>query len=69
MRLIYANSKKPVQLGDVVAMRDGQEGVVEAIVEPHKPSSTGRVRVRTGSHMFASEYFPQVIAAVWEGRP
>ena len=46
MQLVYELTHKPVQIGDVVKTFRGDSVVVRGIVEPHKPSSTGRVYVQ-----------------------
>lgn len=71
MRLVYEKTGQPVQVGDPVTLRDG-EFIVGGITEPHKPSSTGRVRIDTDAGEFFAEYFPGVIDAHWierEDRP
>ena len=69
MQLVYELTHEPVRIGDVVKTFRGDSVVVAGIVEPHKPSSTGRVYVKphdgTGC---GQEFFPSVINAVWVGR-
>lgn len=68
MQLIYQNTNKAVQSGDVVHVRN-QAYYVEAIIEPHKPSSTGRVWCRSmDEYRLFREWFPSVIGARWKGR-
>lgn len=68
MKLIYEQSRKPVLIGDVVHIRNTPY-YIENIVEPHKPSSTGRVWVRSMCEgKYFGEYFPSVINAVWVER-
>lgn len=63
MRLIYNDSQTEVRVGDPVHLRDGDKHTITRIVEPHKPSSTGRVEVDGGR-----EFFPGVIDAHWVER-
>jgi len=65
MQLVYSCNKQPVQIGDVVHVRN-QAYYVEGMVEPHKPSSTGRVWCTTklGSGRII-EWFPSVVGAHW----
>ena len=69
MQLVYDSTQKPVQIGDVVHLRDNTSHIVLNIVEPHKPASTGRVHIRSMcEHKYFGEYFPSVIGASWIGR-
>lgn len=68
MQLVYSCNKEPVQSGDVVHVRN-QAYYVENIVEPHKPSSTGRVWCRSMCEgKYFNEWFPSVIGAEWIDR-
>lgn len=62
MKLVYENSAKEVQVGDIVQIR-GTDYIVRDIVRPHKPSSTGRVGLVSLSEKLY--YFPNVIGAHW----
>jgi len=71
MKLIYKHTGGRVRVGDRVILGDGEEATVLGIIEPHKPSSTGRVQVRVAGpafHPFNAQYFPCVIGARWVGR-
>ena len=68
MQLVYEVNNQPVQTGDVVHVRNVAY-YVENIVEPHKPSSTGRVWCRSMDEAkYFNEWFPSVIGAKWIGR-
>jgi hypothetical protein len=68
MQLVYSCNKQPVQTGDVVHVRNTAY-FVEAIIEPHKPSSTGRVWCRSmDERKYFNEWFPSVIDAEWINR-
>ena len=68
MQLVYSINKAPVLIGDVVHVRN-QAYYIENIVEPHKPSSTGRVWCRSmDEHKYFCEWFPNVVGAEWIGR-
>lgn len=67
MKLVYANSLKPVAIGDNVTTFNGEPVTVTNIIPPHKPESTGRVTLKsTGG--WDSSFFPGVIGAVWIDR-
>jgi len=65
MRLLIKG--EPAMIGQVYETFRGERVKLLRIVEPHKPSSTGRVYVEepNGSK---GEFFPGVIDGVWEGR-
>lgn len=68
MQLVYECNNKPVQSGDVVHVRNVAY-YIERIVEPHKPSSTGRVWCRSMDEgKYFNEWFPSVIGAKWIDR-
>ena len=68
MQLVYEVNNEPVQTGDVVHVRN-LAYYIEAIIEPHKPGSTGRVWCRSmDEQKYFAEWFPNVIGAVWIGR-
>ena len=68
MQLVYEVNNQPVQTGDVVHV-DNHAYYVEAVIEPHKPSSTGRVWCRSMDEAkYFNEWFPNVIGAKWIGR-
>jgi hypothetical protein len=65
MKLVYSVNNQPVQVGDVVHVRN-EPFYVEAMIEPHKPSSTGRVWCRSmDERKYFCEWFPNVIGAEW----
>lgn len=63
MKLVYEKTGALVKVGDEVELRFGLANIID-IVEPHKPSSTGRVYVeyKDGNR---GGYFPSVIDAKW----
>ena len=68
MKLVYTTTQQEVHTGDVVHIHN-KPYYIENIVEPHKPSSTGRVWVRSMcERKWFGEYFPSVINAVWVER-
>jgi hypothetical protein len=68
MQLVYTATQAPVQTGDVVHV-DNAPYIVEGIVEPHKPASTGRVWCKSMCESkYFTEWFPSVIGASWIGR-
>ena len=68
MQLVYSINKLPVFIGDVVHVRNTAY-YVENIVEPNKPSSTGRVWCRSmDERKYFNEWFPSVIGAEWIDR-
>lgn len=65
MKLVYDNTNVEVKSGDVVHVRNVPY-YIEAIIEPHKPSSSGRVWCRSMCESkYFSEWFPSVIGAHW----
>ena len=67
MQLVYSDTHKPVETGDIIDLRDGK-AVVVYVREPHKPASTGRVGIKYVENKWSMEYFPNVIGAEWIGR-
>ncbi len=73
MRLVYKNSGNEVKVGDVVPDFRGELQKVISFREPHKPSSSGKVSVKTplppvgDGPAFSDEreYFVSVINAEW----
>lgn len=65
MRLVDEATQNEIKVGDIVKTFRGKSVTVEGMREPHKPSSTGRVTVRTLDGKQVREYFPGVIGAVW----
>ena len=66
MRLVYEESgDAPVKIGDPVIVR-GTPYYVMGIIEPHKPSSTGRVLCKAMTEeAWLCEWYPSVIKAKW----
>lgn len=68
MQLVYENTTSPVQVGDIVHIKN-KSYYIQAIIEPHKPSSTGRVWCKSMCERgYTQEWFPSVIGAKWIGR-
>jgi hypothetical protein len=67
MKLVYENTFCPVQAGDSVHINN-KAYVVQAIIEPHKPSSTGRVVCIAEESLNTYTWFPSVIKAHWIDR-
>jgi len=78
MRLIYVQTGKEVEIGDVVWTVKGMKGRVTGWSKPKKPSSTGRVYIKEmpeevitqllGEFNANHEFFPSVIKAAWVDR-
>ena len=68
MQLVYEKTGKEVSLGDTVHVK-GTPYYLRAIINPHKPSSTGRVWCTSmDERKHFNEWFPSVIGAKWIGR-
>ena len=67
MQLVYENTTSPVQIGDSVHI-DNKAYVVQGIIKPHKPSSTGRVVCIAEETLNCVTWFPCVIRAHWINR-
>ena len=65
MRLVYKTTGTEVKVGDVVTTSRGEKCTVTYFRPPHKPSSEGKISVRTEGCSFDSEYFVSVIGAEW----
>ena len=65
MRLVYKANGTEVKVGDVVTTSRGQKCKVTYFRPPHKPSSEGKVSVRTEGSSFDMEYYVSVIGAEW----
>lgn len=61
-KLIHKDTLKAINVGDVVADRDGVEFEIKGWRKPHKPSSTGRVFVvlTSAPDDFENSFFPTV---------
>jgi len=67
MKLVYETTGEEVKAGDRTETFRGEPCTVKYVVEPHKPSSTGRVCLEF-SDDWKHEYFPGVIGAKWIDR-
>ena len=68
MKLVYEGTQVPVQIGDVVHVRNTPY-YIKGIVKPHKPGSTGRVYgISMDERKYFNEWFPSVVGAVWIDR-
>ena len=66
MQLINKTTGQPVKTGDIVQDSTGQRWVLEGGREPHKPSSSGFVWVRSiDGRGLSREFYPFVIGAEW----
>ena len=66
MQLINTTTNQPLKTGDIVCDFRGKRWVFEGGREPHKPSSTGFVWVRSiDGRGMAREFYPSVIGARW----
>lgn len=68
MKLVYKDTGKEVQVGDTVVDRDGEPMEVRYFREPHKPSSEGKISVKSPESDWTSEYYVSVIGAEWIDR-
>jgi hypothetical protein len=67
MKLIYKDGPhkgKEVKEGDKVVASGGEEFTVTGIEKPHKPSSTGRINVKSNDN-YGTSFFPSVFDADW----
>jgi hypothetical protein len=68
-QLIYTKTKKPVKIGDVVKLQPtGELAIVDYFAYPHKPSSSGKVSVKTANSDWSHEVYVSVIGAEWINR-
>lgn len=68
MQLINETTRQPIKTGEIVQDFRGQRWVLEGGREPHKPSSTGFIWVRSiDGRGLSREFYPSVIGAKWEG--
>jgi hypothetical protein len=66
MKLVNQKTGAPVKTGDIVADFRGERWVLEGGREPHKPSSSGFVWVRSiDGRGLSREFYPSVIGAAW----
>jgi hypothetical protein len=71
MRLVYKDSIREVQIGDLVALRDG-DAEIQHFRPPHKSNSIGKVSVSYLNKDWTQEFYTSVIGAEWidrEDRP
>ena len=64
-KLVHQFTQKDVWHNELVQDRDGQNYVVKGGVPPHKPSSSGRIRVADITNTHNREYFPSVCGLKW----
>ena len=66
MKLLNQKTGEPIKTGAIVWTSDGVRWVLEGGREPHKPSSTGFVWLRsTDGRGLSREFYPFVIGAEW----
>ena len=68
MRLVYKDTGKAVEVGDIVDLGRGEMVSVRYFREPHKAASSGHVSVTTVNSDRSAEYYVGVIGAVWVDR-
>jgi hypothetical protein len=67
MQLIYTKTRQPVLVGDSVELDPGDVWVINSIMMPTSPASTGRVYLKHGPTL--QGFYPSVIGAEWDERP
>ena len=65
MRLVYKVGGHEVKVGDRVNTGRGEVVEVKHYREPHKPSSEGKVYVKSVEDGWGQEYYVSVIGAEW----
>ena len=66
MQLYHKGSNEVIKTGTIVADFRGDRWVLEGGREPHKPSSSGHVWLRsTDGRGLSREFYPSVINAEW----
>jgi hypothetical protein len=65
MVLVYEKTGKVVKVGDRARTFRGERVVVVGMYVPHKPGSSGRVRVRFVKDGWEQSFYPFVIGAKW----
>lgn len=65
MVLIREDTEEEVKIGDKVKTNDGVEHTINAIIKPHKPSSTGRILISRNYGM-GGLVFPSVCGLKWK---
>jgi hypothetical protein len=68
MKLVYTETGTEVKVGDIADTGRGELVEVVYFRQPHKPSSSGKVSVKTVNTDRPSEYFVGVIGAEWINR-
>jgi hypothetical protein len=64
MKLIYSDSKEEVKIGDSISVQ-GVSFLIDYFAKPHKPSSIGKVTIRSVQEGCRNEYYVSVIGAEW----
>lgn len=65
MKLVYDETGKEVQVGDVAKTFRDEVVTVTGVEEPRHSGSTGRVYVKFDGADRSREFFPSVIGAKW----
>jgi hypothetical protein len=63
--LVHEKTLANVCLGDTLETFRGEKVILKGGTPPHKPSSTGRVRVSSDPEHSGSEYYPSVCGLKW----
>lgn len=64
MKLLHIDTKAEIKTGQIVADFRGDRWVLEGFREPHKPSSSGFIYVRSlCERRLSREFYPSVINA------
>lgn len=59
-KLVHRETGDVVNIGDKLIANDGHEVILQGWRKPHKPSSTGRVFVKSETDTFELQFFPSV---------
>lgn len=65
MKLVHKETGKPAKVDDFVFDKDGDTWILKYFVEPHKPSSEGKVTVLHEEDKFIMEYYASVVGLEW----
>lgn len=68
MQLVYKDTSKPVKVGDIFRLHNGENAEVHFFRPPHKASSEGKVTMRFNDDDHMIEYNVSVIGAEWINR-
>lgn len=63
--LTYEETGQPVAMGEIGETFRGEAVTIIGGTPPHKPSSTGRVTIKSIEGGWEQEYFPSVVGCKW----